>query len=43
MAGEAYRCVAPLLAILGGRPDADWSLSMKLFRAGHAITLKRHR
>lgn len=38
---QAYRCAAPLLAILGGRPDADWSLSMTLFRAGHAIALKQ--
>jgi proteasome lid subunit RPN8/RPN11 len=40
---EAYRCVAPLLVILGGRLDADWSLSVTLFRAGHAIALKQCR
>jgi proteasome lid subunit RPN8/RPN11 len=40
---EAYRCVVPLLAILGGRPEADWSLSMTLFRGGHAIELKQRR
>ncbi|WP_296097154.1 Mov34/MPN/PAD-1 family protein [uncultured Agrobacterium sp.] len=40
---EAYRCVTPLLVILGGRLDADWSLSVTLFRAGHAITLKQCR
>lgn len=39
----AYRCVEPLLAILGGRLDADWSISMTLFRAGHAIDLKQYR
>lgn len=40
---EAYRCVAPLLVILGGGLDANSSLSVTLFREGRAIALERLR
>jgi hypothetical protein len=36
---EAYRCSAPLLAILGGHPPTNWSVSVTLFRDGRTISL----
>lgn len=39
---EAYRCPAPILIILGGKPKSDWSLSATLFREGQAVSLRQY-
>jgi hypothetical protein len=38
---DAYRCPAPILVILGGRPKSNWSLSATLFRDGEVLQLDR--
>lgn len=35
----AYHCEQPLLIILGGNPEKNWSLSATLFRSGQAIRM----
>jgi proteasome lid subunit RPN8/RPN11 len=40
-ADTIYRCPAPILVILGGRPTKDWSLSATLFRDQQVLRLSR--
>jgi proteasome lid subunit RPN8/RPN11 len=37
---DAYRCPSPILAIIGGWPPKDWTMSVTLFRNGRRIDLK---